>query len=133
MRPYLYLALVALLAFAPAVGHAVSAPAAAVAAGPSAELTTVPAATSRKAERLARKEARQTRRELRRELREALRSGAADTDTILLVILAIFIPPLAMFLYEGSITNRFWISLLLTLLGGLPGIIYTIFIIGSGR
>jgi len=41
---------------------------------------------------------------------------AADVSTILLVILAIIIPPLAVFLFEG-VTKRFWIDLILALIG----------------
>ena len=41
---------------------------------------------------------------------------AADVSTILLVILALIIPPLAVFLFEGA-TNRFWIDLILAILG----------------
>jgi uncharacterized membrane protein YqaE (UPF0057 family) len=41
---------------------------------------------------------------------------AASVSTILLVILAIIIPPLAVFLFEGA-TNRFWIDLILALIG----------------
>lgn len=46
-------------------------------------------------------------------------SAAASSDpvmTILLVILAIFLPPLAVALYEG-ITKRFWIDLVLFVIG----------------
>lgn len=39
-----------------------------------------------------------------------------DVMLIILVILAIIIPPLAVFLYEG-VTTRFWIDLILALLG----------------
>ncbi|HEY1112088.1 MAG TPA: YqaE/Pmp3 family membrane protein [Chitinophagaceae bacterium] len=53
----------------------------------------------------------------------------ADTNTILLVILAILLPPLAVYLHEGAINNRFWISLLLTLLFWIPGVIYALIII----
>ncbi len=52
-----------------------------------------------------------------------------DTNTLLLVILAILLPPLAVYLHEGEINNRFWISLLLTLLFWLPGVIYALVII----
>lgn len=41
---------------------------------------------------------------------------SSDTMTIILVILAIFIPPLAVFLYEDAST-RFWIDLILALVG----------------
>ena len=48
--------------------------------------------------------------------RESQRNPATDGMTILLVILAIIIPPLAVFLYEGA-SKRFWIDLILALLG----------------
>lgn len=54
--------------------------------------------------------------------------NTTDDMTILLIIIAIFIPFLAVLLYEG-ITTRFWISLLLTLLFWLPGAIYAILIV----
>lgn len=44
------------------------------------------------------------------------RNPSSDVDLILLILIAIFIPPLAVFLYEG-VTTRFWIDLILTLLG----------------
>lgn len=43
-------------------------------------------------------------------------AASADVTTILLVILALIIAPLAVALYEG-ITNRFWITLILWLIG----------------
>jgi uncharacterized membrane protein YqaE (UPF0057 family) len=43
-------------------------------------------------------------------------SPAGDVATILLVILAILIPPLAVFLFEG-VTSRFWIDLILAIIG----------------
>ena len=68
-----------------------------------------------------------------------------STDTLLLVIIAILIPPLAVYIHEGDINNRFWISVLLTVLGyvlfgfagifflgSLPGIIYALYVILSG-
>jgi len=60
---------------------------------------------------------------------KAYKAGDMSEDTLLLVIITILLPPLGMFLYEGEITGRFWISLLLTLLFYLPGLIYTLVII----
>ncbi len=57
------------------------------------------------------------------------KSGDADTNTILLCILAILLPPLAIYLKEGEINSKFWIGLLLTLLFWLPGIIYAFLVI----
>jgi uncharacterized membrane protein YqaE (UPF0057 family) len=48
-----------------------------------------------------------------------------------LTIIAILLPPLAIYLYEGEIRKCFWISLLLTLLFWLPGVIYTLIIINQ--
>lgn len=39
-----------------------------------------------------------------------------STNTLLLVILAILLPPLAVYLHEGETNNRFWISVILTLI-----------------
>lgn len=58
---------------------------------------------------------------------------ATDTNLLLLIIISILIPPLGMFLYEGDITNRFWISLLLTLLFYVPGLVYTLVVILGGK
>lgn len=71
--------------------------------------------------------------------------GDISTNTLLEVILAIFIPPLAVYLHEGETNNRFWISVLLTILGyllfgfagvlflgSLPGIIYALIVILGG-
>ena len=44
------------------------------------------------------------------------KAPAGDVELILLVILALIIPPLAVYLYEGA-TQRFWIDLILALVG----------------
>lgn len=53
----------------------------------------------------------------------------ADTSLLLLVILAILLPPLAVYLKEGEINSRFWISLILTLLFWVPGVIFALLIV----
>jgi len=52
-----------------------------------------------------------------------------STNTLLLVILAILLPPLAVYLHQGEINSKFWLSLLLTLLFWLPGVIYALIVI----
>ncbi|MEL6505069.1 MAG: YqaE/Pmp3 family membrane protein [Pseudomonadota bacterium] len=47
---------------------------------------------------------------------------------VLRLLLSIFIPPLGVFLTVG-IGLSFWINLLLTLLGYIPGIIHAIYVI----
>lgn len=108
--------------------------------------------TVEKAERrMSKKELRQERRAMRKsfrkalreQLREARRSGKVDdVELILLVIIALFVPPLAMFLYDGEASSRFWISLILMLLAIplwgflgavalLASVLYTLYIILS--
>ncbi len=55
--------------------------------------------------------------------------GEPSTNTLLLVILAILLPPLAVYLHQGTINGKFWLSLLLTLLFWLPGVIYALIVI----
>ncbi|MBB4658157.1 YqaE/Pmp3 family membrane protein [Parvularcula dongshanensis] len=47
---------------------------------------------------------------------------------ILRIILAILLPPLGVFLQVG-IGPQFWINVILTLLGYIPGIIHALYII----
>ncbi|MEM6650471.1 MAG: YqaE/Pmp3 family membrane protein [Pseudomonadota bacterium] len=47
---------------------------------------------------------------------------------IIRIILSIIIPPLGVFLQEG-LKTQFWINLILTILGYIPGIIHAIWII----
>ncbi len=49
------------------------------------------------------------------------------TDPLKL-ILAILLPPLGVFM-EVGLTGQFWLNLLLTLLGYIPGIIHAVYII----
>ncbi|NJK38405.1 MAG: YqaE/Pmp3 family membrane protein [Oscillatoriales cyanobacterium RM1_1_9] len=47
---------------------------------------------------------------------------------ILRLIVAIFLPPLGVFL-EVGLSGQFWLNLLLTFLGYIPGIIHAVWII----
>lgn len=80
---------------------------------------------------MTRKERKATRKEVKKNLKESISNfeEASDVDLTLLVIVTILIPPVGMLLHEGDITNRFWISLLLTLLFYIPGLIYTLVVI----
>ena len=79
------------------------------------------------------KERRDRIKEIKKEMREFKAHKKAgeepSTNTLLLVILAILLPPLAVYLHQGEINNKFWISLLLTLIFWLPGVIYALIVI----
>lgn len=47
---------------------------------------------------------------------------------IIRIIIAVILPPLGVFLQVG-IGKHFWINILLTLLGYIPGIIHAVYII----
>lgn len=93
-------------------------------------------------------EKRSRLREMKRAIKDFKAQKKAGSDvsanTLLLVLLAILIPPVAVYLHEGATNNRFWISVLLTILGlilfgsigggilflgTLPAIIYALIVI----
>ncbi|MDF1692554.1 MAG: YqaE/Pmp3 family membrane protein [Zhongshania sp.] len=49
---------------------------------------------------------------------------------IIRIIFAIFLPPVGVFLQVGF-GKHFWINIILTLCGYLPGIIHAVYIIGK--
>lgn len=52
-----------------------------------------------------------------------------DLDRVVIVVLCFFIPPLAVYLFEGKWTDRCTINLILTLLCGLPGVIHALLVV----
>ena len=86
---------------------------------------------------LSKKERKSRIKEAKKEMKayQAAKKAGDDpsTNTLLLVILAILLPPLAVYLHQGEINSKFWISLILTLLFWLPGVIYALIVIlGNG-
>ena len=49
---------------------------------------------------------------------------------LLRIIIAILLPPLGVFLQVG-ITKHFWINILLTILGYVPGIVHAVWVIAK--
>lgn len=54
-------------------------------------------------------------------------SGCAD---FLRIVLAIILPPLGVFL-EVGLGKHFWLNILLTILGWLPGVIHAFYVIAK--
>jgi uncharacterized membrane protein YqaE (UPF0057 family) len=49
---------------------------------------------------------------------------------ILRIILAIILPPLGVFLQVG-LTKHFWMNILLTILGYVPGLVHAVWVIAT--
>ncbi len=126
----------ATLFIAPAFAASASEPVtgASAASGPGKpDKATVNAAVS-KFNSLSRKERRariKESRKLLKEYRTEKKAGKSkeETDQVLLIILCILLPPLAVYLKENAVDTKFWISLLLTLLFWLPGVIYALLVV----
>ena len=67
-----------------------------------------------------------SKEELKQAVKKSMHSPTPMDDTamlIILIILAILIPPLAVFIYEGA-TSRFWIDLILAIIGYGVGFLF---------
>jgi len=53
---------------------------------------------------------------------------SASSSDILRIVLSVLLPPLGVFLQEG-LGKHFWINLLLTILGYIPGLVHAVWII----
>jgi uncharacterized membrane protein YqaE (UPF0057 family) len=52
--------------------------------------------------------------------------------SLLLIALCFIFPPLAVVIY-GGISGHFWISVILTLLGYMPGVVHALWVLLSGE
>lgn len=68
-------------------------------------------------------------KKLMKEYKAQKAAGDASTNTVLLAILAIILPPLAVYLHENAVNGKFWLSILLTLLFWIPGVIYALIVV----
>lgn len=55
-------------------------------------------------------------------------SSSASSADLLRVLVSVLLPPLGVFLQEG-LGTQFWINVVLTLMGYLPGLVHAIWII----
>lgn len=82
---------------------------------------------------LSRTERKARMKEVKKMLREYKATkkagGEVSTNQVLLGILCVLLPPLAVGLHQGEINGKFWLSLLLTLLFWLPGVIYALIVV----
>ena len=55
-----------------------------------------------------------------------------STNTVLLVVAAVLLPPLAVFLARGIGTD-FWINVVLTILAWVPGVLHALWVVLGQR
>jgi len=144
MRKYIAL-FFAILLLTPSVNNltaAVIVPVSITASEPTPE--EIKAAAAKEFKSLSKKEKKMRLKHLKAELKTLMalkeQGYETDTNTFLLLILAILLPPLAVYLHQGEINTKFWITLILWILGwvfwgalawvpALPAIIYAILVI----
>ncbi|MGZ8509436.1 MAG: YqaE/Pmp3 family membrane protein [Chitinophagaceae bacterium] len=61
-----------------------------------------------------------------KDFKKEKRKGAdPSTDTLLLVIIALLVPPLAVYLHQGETNNKFWITTFLFVLGIIGSFLFS--------
>ena len=91
---------------------------------------------------MSREERKELRRQIKKlnleELAENMKandeSGMMDMQqetnvNVVALVLALLLPPLGVYIHQGEINEKFWISLLLTLLFYVPGQIYSVLVV----
>jgi uncharacterized membrane protein YqaE (UPF0057 family) len=61
--------------------------------------------------------------------KEKKANRSANVEMWLLIVLAILLPPLAVYLHEGEINGKFWLSILFWFLFIIPGVIYALLVV----
>ena len=66
---------------------------------------------------------------LKKKLRDFKKNRRAEDQKVLLAILAILLPPLAVYLHQNAFNGKFWLSLILTFCFWIPGVIYALLVV----
>ena len=61
--------------------------------------------------------------------KEKKENKSSKVEMWVLILLSILLPPLAVYLHQGEINTKFWLSILFTILFWLPGVIYAILVV----
>ena len=81
---------------------------------------------SRKEQKLRVKEAKKQVKIFQKEKKT---NKSANVEMWLLIVLAILLPPLAVYLHQGEINGKFWLSILFWFLFIIPGVIYALLVV----
>jgi uncharacterized membrane protein YqaE (UPF0057 family) len=82
---------------------------------------------------LSKQEKKQRIKDVKKELKvfkkEKKANKSANVEMWVLIVLAILLPPLAVYLHQGEINGKFWLSILFWFLFIIPGIIYALLVV----
>ena len=81
---------------------------------------------SKKEQKLRVKEAKKQVKDFKKEKKS---NQSANVEMWLLIVLAILLPPLAVYLHQGEINGKFWLSILFWFLFIIPGVIYALLVV----
>ena len=81
---------------------------------------------SKKEQKLRVKEAKKQVKDFKKEKKS---NKSANVEMWLLIVLAILLPPLAVYLHQGEINGKFWLSILFWFLFIIPGIIFALLVV----
>lgn len=75
------------------------------------------------------KEKKQKLSEFKKRMKALRHRENTDDRTLLLAILAIILPPLAVYIHQNELNTKFWVSLILTLCFWIPGVIFSLLVV----
>jgi uncharacterized membrane protein YqaE (UPF0057 family) len=82
---------------------------------------------------LSKKEKKTRIKEVKKQIKvfkkEKKENKSAKVEMWVLILLSILLPPLAVYLHQGEINKKFWLSVILTILFWIPGVIYAILVV----
>jgi uncharacterized membrane protein YqaE (UPF0057 family) len=82
---------------------------------------------------LSKQERKQRIKDVKKELKvfkkEKKTNKSANVEMWLLIVLAILLPPLAVYLHQGEINTKFWLSILFWFLFIIPGVVYALLVV----
>src|SRR6188474_1954507 len=82
---------------------------------------------------LSKQERKQRIKDVKKELKvfkkEKKANKSDNVEMWVLIVLAILLPPLAVYLHQGEINGKFWLSILFWFLFIIPGIIYALLVV----
>jgi len=81
---------------------------------------------SKKEQKIRVKEAKKQLKDFKKEKKS---NKSANVEMWLLIVLAILLPPLAVYLHQGEINGKFWLSILFWFLFIIPGVIYALLVV----